>query len=209
MAVLTPLASPAFHRPLRDPQRGSDLPVLLPALEASHGLEPNSLPRSPLGVGQATTLRISHRTRTTEATCALSEVQPDITRSSSVVLHGSCCDGWAGGSLACPWVTDLRCRCLLGRRGVLPECEARNVGWTAARSAAFPAEGSERPAGPCRRPHLLAEAQRPHLTQRILCHTYGQRRVGCAVGDFLCACLYSVESAFEKVQVCGGCLWGG
>ncbi|CAG6397437.1 hypothetical protein NMG29_24940 [Streptomyces cocklensis] len=35
-------------------------------------------------VGQAGTLRVSHRPRTTEAPCALSGQQPDITRSSSV-----------------------------------------------------------------------------------------------------------------------------
>lgn len=42
------------------------------------------LPRGPLSVGQATTLRISHPTSTTEAACTLSGEQPDITRSSSV-----------------------------------------------------------------------------------------------------------------------------
>jgi hypothetical protein len=84
VAVLAPLASPAFHRPLRDPQRGSDLPALRATLEASHSLEPAPLPCGPLGVGQAATLRISHCTRTTEATCALSGEHPDITRSSSV-----------------------------------------------------------------------------------------------------------------------------
>ncbi len=86
MAVLAPLASPALHRPLRDPQRGSDLPALRPTLEASNSLEPDPLPCAPLGVSQASTLRISHLTRTTEATCALSGEQPDITRSSSVAI---------------------------------------------------------------------------------------------------------------------------
>jgi hypothetical protein len=41
VAVLAPLSSPAFHRPLRDPQRGRNLPVLRPTLEASHGPEPD------------------------------------------------------------------------------------------------------------------------------------------------------------------------
>ncbi len=36
------------------------------------------------------------------------------------------------------------------------------------------AEGRRRPAGPRRRRHLRAAAGRPHLTQRILCHTYGR-----------------------------------
>lgn len=84
MAALAPLASSPFHRPFRAPQRGSDLPVLPASLEASHGLARDPLPRRSLDVGQAATLRISHRTRTTEATFTLSGEQPDITRSSSV-----------------------------------------------------------------------------------------------------------------------------
>ena len=83
-ALFAPLAPPAFHRPLRDTQRGRDLPVLLASLEASHGLEPEPLSPGPLGVGQAAALRISHPTRTTETTRTLSGEQPDITQSSSV-----------------------------------------------------------------------------------------------------------------------------
>jgi hypothetical protein len=48
-------------------------------------LEPDPLSPGPLGIGQTAALRISHRTRTTEAFRTLSGEQPDITRSSSVV----------------------------------------------------------------------------------------------------------------------------
>lgn len=89
---------------------------------------------------------------------------------------------------------------LHGRGEVAGGCQVRRFSGRGQRTARW---------SPCRRPHLLAAAQRPHLTKRILCHTYGQRRVGCAVGDCRCACRYSDESAFEKVKVCGGCLWGG
>ena len=83
-ALLAPLATPAFHRPFRETQRGSDLPVLLASLEASNGLEPETLPPGPLGVGQAAALRISHPARTTDATGTVSGEQPDITQSSSL-----------------------------------------------------------------------------------------------------------------------------
>lgn len=49
--LLAPLASPAFHRPLRDPQRGSDLQALRPTLKASNSLEPDPLPTIKLSRG--------------------------------------------------------------------------------------------------------------------------------------------------------------
>lgn len=100
MAALAPLASPTLHRPFRDPQHGSDLPVLPVSLEARHGLAPDPLPRVSLDVGQAAALRISHRTRTTEATFTLSGEQPDITRSSSVAAKGiAAVVAWGMGTL--------------------------------------------------------------------------------------------------------------
>lgn len=98
MAALAPLASPTLHRPFRDPQHGSDLPVLPVSLEARHGLAPDPLSRVSLDVGQAAALRISHRTRTTEATFTLSGEQPDITRSSSVSTPET-----TGGSTSVTW----------------------------------------------------------------------------------------------------------
>lgn len=54
--------------------RGAVRPVLvlLPALEAFHGLKPNALPRGPPGIGQPAALRVSHLHRPTEPTPQLS-----------------------------------------------------------------------------------------------------------------------------------------
>ncbi|EDY46033.1 hypothetical protein SSBG_04060 [Streptomyces sp. SPB074] len=50
-----------FHRPFRDPQHGSGLPVLPADPEARHDLEPAPLPRVSLDAGQATAPNTSAR----------------------------------------------------------------------------------------------------------------------------------------------------
>ncbi len=58
ISSFAPGTAPPLHRPLAHPQRGRDLPVLLPAPDAFHGLQPDPLPRSPPGVGQPAALRV-------------------------------------------------------------------------------------------------------------------------------------------------------
>ncbi len=55
-----------------------------PASKPATAWSRTRIPPGSLGVGQAAALRISHRSRTTEAARTLSGEQPDITRSSSV-----------------------------------------------------------------------------------------------------------------------------
>lgn len=83
-ATLAPLATPPFHGPLADPQRGSDLPVLLPALEAFHGLQPDPLSGGPPGLGQPAALRVSHSPGLPERAHHRQANGSDITHSSSV-----------------------------------------------------------------------------------------------------------------------------
>lgn len=72
LAALAPLTKQPLHRSLADPQHSSDLPVLVPALEASNGLQPDPLPRGPPCIGQPTVLRISHAQTATGAVVPLS-----------------------------------------------------------------------------------------------------------------------------------------
>lgn len=89
LAALTPLAAPPLHRSIADPQRGSDLPALLLALEAFHGLQPDPLPRGPPCIGQPTALRVSHAQRLPKPWCHCQAIGSDITQSSSEARFGT------------------------------------------------------------------------------------------------------------------------
>lgn len=84
LAAFAPGPAPPLHRPLTHPQRCRDVPVLLPAREAFHGLQPDPLPRVPPSVGQPAALRVSHTPQLPEATDHRQKNSADITRSSSV-----------------------------------------------------------------------------------------------------------------------------
>lgn len=90
LAAFSSGPAPPLHRPLAHPQRSRDLPVLLPAPEAFHGLQPDPLPRAPPSVGQPTALRVSHAPQLPEATDHRQKNSADITRSSSVAHETAC-----------------------------------------------------------------------------------------------------------------------
>lgn len=86
-SALAPGPAPPLDRPHTDPQGIGNLRVPLPAIKTLHSLEPQPLPRGPLGVGQPAALRVPHTPGLLVPAPNCQANGPDITHSSSVVVQ--------------------------------------------------------------------------------------------------------------------------